>query len=308
MLYMQTKSVLFSRSFSHYFVYDQRDGSVARHVAGCAETVLQGEDRQQQGHARGIEMQHAHHQAERGHDRAAGHARRAHREDAEKHNKEGHRTHGRQSAVEHQTDGHDEKGFGQHRSAQVHGGPERNHEFGHRAAENRRTPRAREGHGQRRRTRHGADGGQIGGQIIAHYLPRIATGKDAADDVQDREPDVMADDDDADDLEEDGKLHREAALIGEFAEGGAHEERQERDDDALHHAGHDAFKLVENLVDGLGLGPACGQTDEQGRDKGAHDGHERRDVEHKGRLRQIEQIFHLRGHGKMRDDEITGQG
>lgn len=39
MLYMQTKSVLFSRSFSHYFVYDQCDGSVARHVAGSPETV-----------------------------------------------------------------------------------------------------------------------------------------------------------------------------------------------------------------------------------------------------------------------------
>ena len=39
MLYMQTKSVLFSRSFSHHFVYDQCDGSVARHVAGSSETV-----------------------------------------------------------------------------------------------------------------------------------------------------------------------------------------------------------------------------------------------------------------------------
>ena len=39
MLYMQTKSVLFSRSFSHHFVYDERDGSVARHVAGGSEAV-----------------------------------------------------------------------------------------------------------------------------------------------------------------------------------------------------------------------------------------------------------------------------
>ena len=116
----------------------------------------------------------------------------------------------------------------------------------------------------------------------------------------------MAHNDDADDLEENGELHGQTAFIGKLAERRTHEKRQDGDDDPGHDAGHDGFKLGQRLVDDLGLGPAHGEPEQQRRDQRAHDGHERRDVQHKGRLRKIDEPAHFRGHGQVRDDGVAG--
>ena len=240
---------------------------VPGHVAGRAETVLQSEDGQQQGHARRIEMEHARHEAERGHDRPAGHAGGTHGEDAEQHDEEGHRTHGRQRAVQHQADGHDEKGFGQNGAAQVHGRAQGDHEFRDGLAQGRGAPRAGQGHGQRGGAGHGPHGGEVRGQVIAQHPPRVTARQDAADAIEHGEPDKMAHNDDADDLEENGELHGQTAFIGKLAERRTHEKRQDGDDDPGHDAGHDGFKLGQRLVDDLGLGPAHGEPEQQRRDQ-----------------------------------------
>lgn len=83
MLYMQTKSVLFSRSFSHYFVYDQRDGSVARHVAGSPETVHGDVECDHQCLCRLVEAEHRLQDTECRHDGSSRNARCGYHRDAQ---------------------------------------------------------------------------------------------------------------------------------------------------------------------------------------------------------------------------------
>ena len=83
MLYMQTKSVLFSRSFSHHFVYDQCDGSVARHVAGSSETVHGDVECDHQRLCRLVEAEHRLQDTECRHDGSSRNARCGYHRDAQ---------------------------------------------------------------------------------------------------------------------------------------------------------------------------------------------------------------------------------
>ena len=74
-------------------------GAVPGHVAGRAEAVLQGENGNEQGHAGLVKAQHAGHDAQRGHHRAAGHAGRAHGENSQQHAEKRHGAQRGQCAV-----------------------------------------------------------------------------------------------------------------------------------------------------------------------------------------------------------------
>ena len=100
-------AVLFGVAGEH-----QGQSAVAGDVAGGAEGVLQGEDGQHQAGARLVEAQHGHDQAQRGHDRTAGHAGSTDGEHAQQQAEQNHRAQRGQLAVQDLGYHHDEEHLG----------------------------------------------------------------------------------------------------------------------------------------------------------------------------------------------------
>lgn len=221
----------------------QGQSTVTGDVAGSAEAVLQGKDGQHQGGAGVIKHQHASDQAQRGHDRTAGDTGSADGEDAEQHAEQDHGTDAGQLAVEDLGDGHAEEHFRQDRAAQMDVGKQGDAKADHILAQDLALAGAVQSNGQGSGAGHGADSGQVCGTIVAEHFPGVLAGVSACQQIQDRQPDVMADHDDNDDLQERGQLMGDHALIAQVAESGSN---------ALHEAAHAVVGEILN-PDSIGI-------------------------------------------------------
>ena len=111
--------------------------------------------------------------------------------------------------------------------------------------------------------------------------------------------------DDDDGQQEGGELLGDGAVVAEAAEGQGDEEGQNGDDHLLHHAQDDVLEFLENSRNGLGLGPHGGKADEDGKDQGAHDGHDLGNVQLEGHARQLLQSLHAGGDGQEGHQDIA---
>ena len=209
---------------------DERQRTVAGHVAGRAEAVLKREDGQHERGARAVKQQDAGDEAEGRHDRAARHARCADGENAEQHAEQHHRADRRDFAIKNLRNGHDKEHLGQDRAAQMDVREQRNAEIDHILAQNARLLRAAQRDRKRRRRGHRADRRDIRRAVVLDDLDGVLARVRARNRVQQQHPQVVADHDDDDDLDEYRELLGDGALIRQTAEGGGDEERQQRND------------------------------------------------------------------------------
>ena len=285
---------------------DERQCAVTGHVAGRTEAVLKCEDGQHERGARAVKQQNAGDQAKRRHDRAARNAGRADGENAEQHAEQDHRADRRDLAIKNLRNGHDEEHLGQDRAAQMDIREQRDAEIDHVLAQNARLLRAAQRDGKRRRRGHRADRGDVCRSVVLDDLDGVLARVRARNRVQQQHPQVVADHDDDDDLDEYRELLGNGALIRQTAEGGGDEERQQRDDDLGNDSEHDVLDLVEQRLQALGFGPGDCETDHQRQRQCAHDVHKRRDFELEQHLRQLLQTVNLRYDGQVRNDGVAG--
>ena len=183
---------------------------------------------------------------------------------------------------------------------------QRHAEIDHVAAQHLALARAVERDGERRGAGHRAHGGQVGGAVVAQDLPGASAGIGSGDQIQDRQPDVVAEHDDHDDLDEGGELVRDHALVAEVAEGRADIKRQQRDDHALDDLQHDILELLQQRTGGLAFRPDGGEAEEKRKGQRAHDRHDLRDIQLENDGGQLSQSFHVRDDGQMRDQRVAG--
>ena len=100
----------------------QGEGAVAGDVAGGAKAVLKGKDSHHQTGAGVVKSQHTDNEAQRCHDRAAGHTGSTHGENAQQEAEEDHGAQRRQLAIEHLGYSHHKEHLSEHRAAQVNVG------------------------------------------------------------------------------------------------------------------------------------------------------------------------------------------
>ena len=296
-------AVLFGVAGQH-----QGQSAVASDVAGSAEAVLQGEDGEHQSGAGVIEHQNAGDEAQRSHDGAAGDAGSADGEDAEQGAEEEHGADAGQVAVEDLGDGHAEEDLSQDRAAEVDVGEQGDAEADHVLAQDLALAGAVQSKGQGSGAGHGADSGQVCGTIVAEHFPGVLAGVSACQQIQDRQPDVMADHDDNDDLQERGQLMGDHALIAQVAERGGNVERQDGNDDLADDVQHDVLELAEEVAGELAVGPGSGQTHQNAEHEGAHDAHDLGDVQLEHDVGQGPQTGHLSVDGQVRDEGVACTG
>ena len=143
---------------------------------------------------------------------------------------------------------------------------------------------------------------------MTQHLPGVPAGVSARDQVQHGQPQVVAEHDDQNDLQEGGELVRDHALVAQAAEGGADVKGEQGDDDALHDLQHDILELLKQIAGKLALRPYGGQTDQQGEGQRAHDGHDLGDVELKDDRGQLAQTGDIGHDGQMGDQDEAGGG
>ena len=240
---------------------DQGQSAVAGDVASGTEGILQGEDGEHQSRAGITEAQDGDDETQRGNDRAAGDAGGADCEHAQQHAEEHHGARCRQRAVENLGDHHDEEDFRQNRAAEVDIGKQRDTKVDHITAEGRGLLGAAQGNGQGGSGRHGAHSSEVSRAIVLDHLDGIGLGIRTGKAIEQRQPDVMADHDNDDDNEEDGKLLGDGALIGQRAEGAGDEDGQDGDDNLGDDLQHDILELLEYAGNGLCLDPGGSQAD-----------------------------------------------
>ena len=153
---------------------------------------------------------------------------------------------------------------------------------------------------------HGADSGQVCGTIVAEHFPGVLAGVSACQQIQDRQPDVMADHDDNDDLQERGQLMGDHALIAQVAERGGNVERQDGNDDLADDVQHDVLELGQEITGELAVGPGSGQANQHAEDQRAHDTHDLRDTQLKHNARQLPQASDFGVDGQVRDQRVAG--
>ena len=284
----------------------QRQRAVSGDVASGAEAVLQGENGQHQGGAGVVKEQDAGDEAQGGHDRSAGDAGSADGEDTQQQAEQDHGADAGQRAIEQQGDGHDEEHLRQHGAAQVDVGEQGNAEADHVLPQHLALAGAAQGHCQRRRAGHGTYGGQVGRAVVAEDLPGIFAGIGAGQQIQHRQPDVVAGHDDEDDLQKGGQLAGDHALIAEVAESGGDIEREHGDDDLADDVQHDGLELTQKVDGALGFGPGSGQAQQHGEHQGAHDAHDLGNIQLEHHLRQLLQACHAGVNGQVGDQGIAG--
>ena len=143
---------------------------------------------------------------------------------------------------------------------------------------------------------------------MAEDLPRVLAGVGPGQQVEHRQPDIVARHDDEDDLNKGGELVGDHPLIAQVAEGGRNVERQDGDDDLAHDGQNDVLELAEEITGQLAVGPRCRQTHEDAEHQCAHNAHDLGDVQLKHHLRQLTQTGHLGIDGQMRDERIARAG
>ena len=153
---------------------------------------------------------------------------------------------------------------------------------------------------------HGADSGQVCGTIVAEHFPGVLAGVSACQQIQDRQPDVMAEHDDNDDLQERGQLMGDHALIAQVAESGGNVERQDGNDDLADDVQHDVLELGQEITGELAVGPGSGQANQHTEDQRAHDTHDLRDIQLKHNARQLPQASDFGVDGQVRDQRVAG--
>ena len=284
----------------------QGQSTVTGDVAGSAEAVLQGKDGQHQGGAGVIKHQHASDQAQRGHDRTAGDTGSADGEDAEQQAEQDHGADARQLAVEDLGDGHAEEHFRQDRAAQMDVGKQGDAKADHILAQDLALAGAVQSDSQGGGAGHGADSGQVCGTIVAEHFPGVLARVSACQQIQDRQPDVMADHDDNDDLQERGQLMGDHALIAQIAERGGNVERQDGNDDLADDVQHDVLELGQEITGELAVGPGSGQANQHAENQRAHDTHNLGDIQLKHNARQLPQASDFGVDGQVRDQRVAG--
>ena len=153
---------------------------------------------------------------------------------------------------------------------------------------------------------HGANRRQVGGAVMLDHLQTGKTGIDGSNRVEHGQPDVVADQDNDDDDQEDGKLLGDGTLPGQAAEGRCDEEGQNRDNDHLHDLENDLLEFLQDIGDGPGLCPHSSETDEDREDQGGHDRHDLWDVKLEGNRGKGSQALSISNDGQVGNDGIAG--
>ena len=137
-------------------------------------------------------------------------------------------------------------------------------------------------------------------------LPGVLAGIGAGQQVQHRQPDIVAQHDDEDDLQKGGELAGDHTLEAQVAEGRGDIEGQYGNDDLLHDIQHDVLKLGQQADEPLGLGPGCRQTDQHGQHQGTHDRHDLGDIQLEHHAGQVPQALHAGVNGQVGDQGVAG--
>ena len=234
-------------------------GPIASDITGGAKAVLEGENGHHQARTSIIKAQDTDDESQRSHDRTARNTRSAHGENAQQKAEQNHGQGLRQLSIEHLGYRHHEEYLGQHRSAQVDVGEQRDTKVHHITAQNGGLLGAAQSHSQGGGGGHSTHSGEVGGAVVLHNLHRIGAGIGTGQAVQHGHPDEVTHYDDEDNNEEYRQLFGNGALKGQATEGGGNEEGQDGDDHLGHDGKYNLLKLLQDLGSGTGVCPGGSQ-------------------------------------------------
>ena len=286
---------------------NQGQSAVAGDIACGSEGILQCKDGEHERGAALVKAEHAGNQSEGCHDGTAGHAGCADCEHAEQQTEEYHLADGRELAVEHLGNCHDEEGLGHNGAAEMNVCKERNAEVHEVIAECRLgLSCALQSYGERCCGGHGADCGHVSGAVVLDDIHAVSAGIDACDSVEQGEPEIVAYHDNYDDNQENRELLCDAALIRQRAEGGSDEQREHRNQELRDNRENNLLELFENVGGNVCVIPDSCESHRDREEECGHDAHNRRNLELEDNVRKLLQSVNVRIDREMRQDCEAG--